>query len=629
MGLNYLGDHMKVEVSDDGNKLLCEKYLSLALCEFNRFLFEKQQLKELIEKYGTLRSELHNLKEVSEYLITETTEMESDCIHKKETAERLKKENIELTKVLEAYNSRKIIKLSNKIYGPLNSSKRIVRKEKNANSKRKDESSKSQGIKSSNQNKPKLKRLKDIKVATILDEFSDNGFKYEFNAFPLEPTTWLEIMQTEKPDMLFCESAWSGGAWQGKIQYNGESEPENRAILLNLLQFCKNNNVPTIFWNKEDPTNFDSFYDTALKFDHIFTTDESCVELYRDKYGHESVHCLLFAGQPRLFNPIETHERTDDIIFAGSWYVHHTERSKEMEQIFDNILRSGYKLKIYNRFQEFSKKHPNYRFPEKYHNYLNPPVTHDQIGNIYKKSKYSLNINTVTNSTTMFARRVFELMLCNTLVLSNYSIGIHRLFDDNVVFVGNEKIDLNNSELKQLNNLYNVLENHTYKNRFKEILDAIGYGYEHEESTVTVYYTANSQLEVTEIIKHYSNLKYPAKNLVLLSDQLSRDEIKDMINNSMNCKFYNYNDVDEEPLINSTDYFIFANTQLEEEFIERAILHFSYIAPEFGIVHGEKFNFKYSDETDNVLFEDQNFDTVLNNRIKGLKINFPVYNILI
>jgi hypothetical protein len=626
---------MKLELNEDSYKLLCDKYLSLALCEYNQFLFEKNQLNELINKYSSFRSELYSLQEISEDLTTETFEMESDLIHTKKTAEDLERENAELTKVLKTYDSRKIIKFSNKIYGPFSSvkevAKKIFRKSKQMNSNRKTKNlPKTPNIQPNKPTKPYLKGLKNIKVAIILDEFSYNGFKYEFDAIPLEPTNWLEIMQTEKPDMLFCESAWSGGAWQGRIQYNGESEPENRAILLNLLQFCENNKVPTIFWNKEDPTNFNSFYDTALRFDHIFTTDEECVELYRDKYGHESVHCMLFAGQPRLFNPIETHERTDDIIFAGSWYVHHTERSKEMEQIFDNILRSGYNLKIYNRFQEFGKKHPNYRFPVKYHKYLNPPVAHNKIDDIYKESKYALNINTVTKSTTMFARRVFELMLCNTLILSNYSNGMYRLFDDNIVFVGSEKIDLNNSELKQMNNLYNVLKNHTYKNRFQEILDAIGYEYQHDENPVTMYYNINNKAEIPDVLKHYKSLDYYNKNLVLLSNQISKAEIKDIINNSTDeYEFYNYDDVEDMNIANNTEYFIFANTQLEEDFIDKAISHFSYIAPEFGVEQGEKFSFKYSEKIENVLFENENFNTMLNNQLKGLKTSFPVYQILI
>ena len=43
-----------------------------------------------------------------------------------------------------------------------------------------------------------------------------------------------------------------------------------------------------------------------------------------------------------------------------------------------------------------------------------------------------LNINTVTDSDTMFARRVFELMSSNTLVISNYSEE-WNCFGDNII----------------------------------------------------------------------------------------------------------------------------------------------------------------------------------------------------
>ena len=55
---------------------------------------------------------------------------------------------------------------------------------------------------------------------------------------------------------------------------------------------------------------------------------------------------------------------------------------------------------------------------------------------VYKESEFGLNFNTVTDSNTMFARRVFELMASNTVVLSNYSKGVYRLFKDNVLYMG-------------------------------------------------------------------------------------------------------------------------------------------------------------------------------------------------
>jgi len=338
----------------------------------------------------------------------------------------------------------------------------------------------------SKQEKINVKRIKDIKVAVVLDEFSYNCFKYEFNAIPIEPSNWLEIFETKKPDVFLCESAWSGidsklRPWKGQIYSSINFKYENRTVLLAILDYCKKHNIPTIFWNKEDPTHYHdkvcNFVDTAIKFDHIFTTSKECIQKYKEDYGHESVHLLMFAAQPKLFNPIDEQERSKDVIFAGSWYSQHSQRCKDMIQIFDKILDSGYNLKIYDRVYYTHKGDPTRVFPEKYSEYVNPPVSFNQMGNVYKESEYAININTETESSTMFARRVFEIMLCNTLVLSNYSKGMQDLFGDDVIFLqgGDEKLDLSSTEESRLNNLYNVLKNHTYSVRFKQLLDNINY----------------------------------------------------------------------------------------------------------------------------------------------------------
>ena len=473
-----------------------------------------------------------------------------------------------------------------------------------------------------------------IKIAVILDEFSYNSFKYEFNAVTFEPSNWLEIFEKENPNLFLCESAWSGGPWQGKINFDAKNKTENRIILFDILKYCNEHEIPTIFWNKEDPINFDSFFDTAIRFDHIFTSAVECVPRYEKEVNHNSVHCLMFGAQPKLFNPIDINERSEDIIFAGSWYGRHTQRSIEMMEIFDNILDSGFKLKIYDRFHEFSKEHPSYRFPDKYREFINLPVPHDQIEKVYKESKYALNINTVTKSKTMFARRAFELMLCNTLVLSNHSEGMHNLFGDNVVFISTDKIDLSNSKKKRINNLYNVLKNHTYSNRFKQILNSINHNYLPDDDTITIYYIVNTQSEIDDVLKHYESIIYYSKKLViLLSDQIPNHLIKNIYQKYANDEvslyplhyLLNYNGV----ISNDTPYFIIANLQLKNDFIEKAILHYSYIETKIGIALGDKFIFKKINDINNVLFHKEHFEDAFKKRFKDKNNEFSVYTIQI
>lgn len=330
-------------------------------------------------------------------------------------------------------------------------------------------------------------KLKDVKVAAILDEFSFNSFAPECQLFALTPENWRDVFDHEAPDLFFCESAWSGHdpqarPWRGKIYASENFAQENRTVLLEILEHCKRAGIPTVFWNKEDPSHFDdrahNFVDTAIKFDHIFTTDAGCVQRYKEEYGHRSVHVLQFAAQPRLFNPIEVTQRSNNAVFAGGWYENHIQRSKDMEQIFDAVLRSGRGLKIYDRFFNFEDD-DTHVYPERFAPYIHPPVPGNQVAGVYKESTIGISINTETESETMFARRVFELMACNTFVVSNYSKGVDKLFGDTVLFLDREPNGLEawsqeRIDASRKHNLHTVLREHTYAKRFEEIARVAG-----------------------------------------------------------------------------------------------------------------------------------------------------------
>ena len=327
---------------------------------------------------------------------------------------------------------------------------------------------------------------RDVKVAAILDEFSHNSFKFECDLIELPYSGWKEALDQFQPDLFVCESAWSGAdsalrPWKGRVYASENFSSENRGELLKILDYCNQRGIPTVFWNKEDPAHYEdkkhNFVDTALKFDHIFTTDADCVDRYSEDYGHRSVHVLPFAVQPRLFNPVEKQIRSDDVIFAGGWYSNHAGRSEKMGQIFDSVRNSGRTLKIYDRFYESDD--PSHEFPERFQSALNAAVAGDQMGDVYKESEIGITINTVTKSPTMFARRIFELMACNTYVISNYSEGVDAIFGSNVLYLdrdpnGLSKLTQQELERARQENLELVLSQHTYRKRFEKILQVSG-----------------------------------------------------------------------------------------------------------------------------------------------------------
>ena len=359
------------------------------------------------------------------------------------------------------------------------------------------------------------KKASEYKVAMIADEFTTNSFSGEFQVFQLEPDNWLDIFQKNQPDIFFCESAWAGPdsikrSWRGKIYASINFPKENRQTLLSILEYCKKVGVPTVFWNKEDPTHYSDrkhdFVKTATLFDYVFTSAEECVEQYKQDYGLKNVFSLPFATNPRLFNPFETEVRNNKVVFAGSWYANHVERSTVMEQILDSLIVNGYKPEIYDRY--YGDSDPLHIWPDKYLPYIKPGQPHDQMPAVYKSSELGLNFNTVTESSTMFARRVFELISSNTLVISNYSKGVAEMFGDLVVFADKdpERLGcLSESERNIIREqaLQLVLTEHTYAKRWRYMLNCMGFKVRPDNEDITLVSRIASDSEVMVSISYF------------------------------------------------------------------------------------------------------------------------------
>ncbi|RKR18686.1 CgeB family protein [Arthrobacter oryzae] len=479
---------------------------------------------------------------------------------------------------------------------------------------------------------PAAKQPKEFKVAIICDEFTYNSFKYEFDPIVLDPATWQQQLEEERPDLFLCESAWSGvdsrtRPWKGRIYASSNFAHENRREVLDILEWCRAESVPTVFWNKEDPTHYPDrvhdFVDTAVKFDHVFTTDRNCVEKYRDDYGHPSVHCLPFATQPKLFNPIGGSSRTDEVVFAGSWYANHQDRSAEMLAIFRQIMATGRKIKIFDRF--FGSSDELHIFPSELLPYTVPAVSHAELASVYKSSIFGLNINTVTGSSTMFARRVFELMSSNTLVLSNDFAAAEEFFGDTLAIVGRDRSALvgltpDEIERKRDSALHNVLEHHTYRARFEQILDVVGSSYQRPDDRLTVVYPVVNAAEASAALSSFSGFSSVARGvLLLLSPAIPDEEVR-----SLYSEFNKYGatvvsvalalrqGVLPESLIPTTHFVVLApDTQVTPEDIRRAKLHTAYVDSPIVLGSGLKYEFTSSHKVADIIAPQDYIETVL------------------
>ncbi|MDK8346573.1 MAG: glycosyltransferase [Brevibacterium sp. UMB1308B] len=328
------------------------------------------------------------------------------------------------------------------------------------------------------------KRFPDLNVGVILDDFSFQAFAPEWNQFELT-RNWNS--QLDSLDLVFIESAWNGN--HGKWQYQLTGESGVKDDFKNLLADCRNRGIPTVFWNKEDPPHFEDFIEAASLFDYVFTSDSRLIPEYTKRLGHERVGTLMFAAQPSIHNPVRpAGERiADGVAFAGMYFAHKfPERRKQMEWLLPAAKRAAEKTR--ERFAIFSRqlgKDPKYQFPSPIDASVVGSLPYDEMLTAYKDFKVFLNVNSVVDSPSMCARRIFELTACGTSVVTASSEATRQTFPPNEIFQPAHEEEafhttralLRSHELRDRSvhlAQRRVWENHTYARRATDIVRAAG-----------------------------------------------------------------------------------------------------------------------------------------------------------
>jgi spore maturation protein CgeB len=383
-----------------------------------------------------------------------------------------------------------------------------------------------------------ITNFRELKIACIFDSFTMSNYQNEVELISFTPENWESVLSKNKPHILFVESAWHGndGSWQYQI---GEYSNANRESLFCLLKWCNKNNIPTIFWNKEDPIHFNKFVDTAKRFDYIYTTDSNMINEYKKHVNHDQVFALPFAANPKLHNPIQLESPREDLIcFAGSYYANrHAERRKVMDSMLD--ICKEYGLAIYDR--NFERTEEEFKFPKRFRNNVIGSLSYQEIEKAYKGFRFMLNVNSVINSPTMFSRRVFEGLASGTPILSSPSEGILKTFD-NIVMISENSDELKKKLKfiaedekayfrKSLLGIREVYDKHTYKHRLSFILNNMGIDIPVTTESVAVIVVVTNEKDIRKAINIYETQSYCNKKLALLiNEEHEFNNINDVYN---------------------------------------------------------------------------------------------------
>lgn len=317
-------------------------------------------------------------------------------------------------------------------------------------------------------------------VVAILDEFSVRSFSDFLNLWLVSPNKAELDLDYIRPDFLLVESAWNGNNGRWKYMVTSSSGPKQP--LRDLIEACNQRAIPTVFWNKEDPPHFDDFIETAKLFDYIFTSDDSMIPRYQALVPKATVKLLQFAASPRLHNPQRSSsEKMGDVAFAGQYFSHKfPERREQMESLFPAANKFDFSI-----FSRALGGDPRYQFPEPYSENVVGSLPYDEMVKAYRDFKVFLNVNSVVDSKTMCARRVFELSACKTAVFGMESEAIRSVYSSDEILLANDRSEV----LPKLSSLINdndyrrrlaqsawrvTMANHTYQHRVETILSTLG-----------------------------------------------------------------------------------------------------------------------------------------------------------
>ncbi|WP_051712332.1 glycosyltransferase [Spirillospora albida] len=126
----------------------------------------------------------------------------------------------------------------------------------------------------------------DLVAAVALGPELETALRYEWTQLDgLRPAGWRNVLEARTPALFLAGPGETG------------------LPLEEIAAWCRDRDVPTVYWDTGEGLD-----DAAFAFDHVCTVDAASIPEARARLGHDRVHHLPFAAQPRLHNPVRVHD---------------------------------------------------------------------------------------------------------------------------------------------------------------------------------------------------------------------------------------------------------------------------------------------------------------------------------
>ena len=204
----------------------------------------------------------------------------------------------------------------------------------------------------------------------------------------------------------------------------------------------------------------------------------------------------------------------------------YSERRRSLDDLLEPALAFG--LHIFDRNFKVTEYDSRYRFPDRYQSAIKGSLDYEHMLTAYRCYDVMMNVNTVTDSPTMFSRRVFESLACGTPVISTGSVGLEATLGGYVRITRNSQ-----DTTSHLNELLAdeerrmreghlgyryVHTHHTYRHRMKEMFLEVGVesGDSARKPSVSVVIATCRPDNVKFAIENYRKQVYAEKELLLV-----------------------------------------------------------------------------------------------------------------
>lgn len=328
-----------------------------------------------------------------------------------------------------------------------------------------------------------------LKVALVADYFTSVSLSAECRIRNLTPTNYHGVLKNWQPDLVFVESAFHGvrDEWRYELAqqpwYMHLGGPKK---LARLVQAARDRRIPAVFWNKDDGAFFNAFIDVARLFDHVFTTDETCLPRYAAALPAGSrAEVLAMAFQPAFHSFSGFAFEKNAACFVGSYYrkILNTRRVF-LDMIFEACDHAAMPLHVFDRNSGRLSHFLEFRYPRNAALHVHGSVPYTETARLYKRYLISLNVNSVTDSKTMCSRRLLEILACGGIMVTNPSPIVNETFRDFCHVItdraqaeelfsrlrhGPSQEDLDRAEAGAAF----VRQNHTWQHRLQQLVESV------------------------------------------------------------------------------------------------------------------------------------------------------------